>query len=47
MPDGRIEAQSLEISEETLFDLEDNLLLFLHARMQASTSSSSSDRSGR
>ena len=39
MPDGRVEAQPLQISEETLFDFEDNLLLFLHARMQASTSS--------
>jgi len=28
MPDGRVEAQPLEISEETLFSLEDNLLLF-------------------
>jgi hypothetical protein len=28
MPDGRVEAQPLEISEETLFNLEDSLLLF-------------------
>jgi Predicted kinase related to galactokinase and mevalonate kinase len=28
MPDGRVEAQPLKISEETLFNLEDNLLLF-------------------
>jgi D-glycero-alpha-D-manno-heptose-7-phosphate kinase len=28
MPDGRVEAFPLEISEETLFNLEDNLLLF-------------------
>jgi hypothetical protein len=28
MPDGRVESQPLEISEETLFSLEDNLLLF-------------------
>src|SRR6059058_77869 len=27
-PDGRVEAQPLKISEETLFNLEDNLLLF-------------------
>jgi len=28
MPDGRVEAAPLKISEETLFNLEDNLLLF-------------------
>ena len=28
MPDGRVEAWPLKISEETLYDLEDNLLLF-------------------
>lgn len=28
MPDGRVEAAPLQISEETLFNLEDNLLLF-------------------
>src|SRR2546421_3802764 len=28
MPDGRVEARPLKISEETLFNLEDNLLLF-------------------
>jgi D-glycero-alpha-D-manno-heptose-7-phosphate kinase len=28
MPDGRVEAWPLKISEETLFNLEDNLLLF-------------------
>ena len=28
LPDERVEAQPLKISEETLFDLEDNLLLF-------------------
>jgi D-glycero-alpha-D-manno-heptose-7-phosphate kinase len=28
MPDGRVEAEPLKISEETLFNLEDNLLLF-------------------
>jgi D-glycero-alpha-D-manno-heptose-7-phosphate kinase len=27
-PDGRVEAWSLKISEETLYNLEDNLLLF-------------------
>ena len=46
MPDGRVEAQPLEISEETSFSLEDNLLRFLRARVQVSTSSSSSGRSG-
>src|SRR5438046_461776 len=28
MPDGRVEARPVKISEETLFNLEDNLLLF-------------------
>jgi D-glycero-alpha-D-manno-heptose-7-phosphate kinase len=28
IPDGRVEARPLKISEETLYDLEDNLLLF-------------------
>src|ERR1043165_3305421 len=28
LPDGRVEARPLKISEETLFNLEDNLLLF-------------------
>jgi D-glycero-alpha-D-manno-heptose-7-phosphate kinase len=28
LPDGRVQASPLKISEETLFDLEDNLLLF-------------------
>jgi hypothetical protein len=47
MRDGGVEAQPFEISEETLFNLEDNLLRFLHARARVSTSSSSSGRSGR
>ncbi len=28
MPDGRVEARALKVSEETLYNLEDNLLLF-------------------
>jgi D-glycero-alpha-D-manno-heptose-7-phosphate kinase len=28
LPDGRVEAEPLQVSEETLFNLEDNLLLF-------------------
>lgn len=40
MPDGRVEAQPLQISEETLFNPED-ILCFLCARVQVSTSSSS------
>src|SRR5437763_6780743 len=31
MPDGRVEAWPLKISEQTLFNLEDNLLLFFSA----------------
>ena len=28
MPDGRVQAWPLNVSEETLFNLEDNLVLF-------------------
>src|SRR5438552_16427708 len=36
-PDGRVEAQPLKISEETLFNLEDNLLLFFTGYSRAAS----------
>jgi D-glycero-alpha-D-manno-heptose-7-phosphate kinase len=38
MPDGRVEAWPLKISEETLFNLEDNLLLFFTGFSRAASS---------
>src|SRR5436305_6870099 len=38
-PDGRVEAQPLKISEETLFNLEDNLLLFFTGYSRSSSAS--------
>jgi D-glycero-alpha-D-manno-heptose-7-phosphate kinase len=38
MPDGRVEAWPLKISEETLFNLEDNLLLFFTGYSRLSSS---------
>ena len=37
MPDGRVEAAPLKISEETLFNLEDNLLLFFTGYSRAAS----------
>jgi D-glycero-alpha-D-manno-heptose-7-phosphate kinase len=38
MPDGRVEAWPLKISEETLYNLEDNLLLFFTGYSRAASS---------
>jgi D-glycero-alpha-D-manno-heptose-7-phosphate kinase len=47
MPDGRVEAVPLKISEETLFNLEDNLLLFFtgYARSASAILKEQDDRS--
>src|SRR6476646_2962490 len=47
MPDGRVEAAPLKISEETLFNLEDNLLLFFtgYARSASAILKEQDDRS--
>jgi D-glycero-alpha-D-manno-heptose-7-phosphate kinase len=37
MPDGRVEAAPLKVSEETLFNLEDNLLLFFTGYSRAAS----------
>jgi D-glycero-alpha-D-manno-heptose-7-phosphate kinase len=37
LPDGRVEAKPLKISEETLFNLEDNLLLFFTGYSRAAS----------
>jgi D-glycero-alpha-D-manno-heptose-7-phosphate kinase len=37
MPDGRVEAEPLKVSEETLFNLEDNLLLFFTGYSRAAS----------
>jgi D-glycero-alpha-D-manno-heptose-7-phosphate kinase len=37
LPDGRVEAEPLKISEETLFNLEDNLLLFFTGYSRAAS----------
>jgi D-glycero-alpha-D-manno-heptose-7-phosphate kinase len=37
MPDGRVEASPLKVSEETLFNLEDNLLLFFTGYSRAAS----------
>src|SRR5712671_6808067 len=46
-PDGRVEAAPLKISEETLFNLEDNLLLFFtgHARSASAILKEQDDKS--
>jgi D-glycero-alpha-D-manno-heptose-7-phosphate kinase len=38
MPDGKVHAEPLKISEETLFDLEDNLLLFFTGYSRSASS---------
>jgi D-glycero-alpha-D-manno-heptose-7-phosphate kinase len=38
MPDGRVEAKPLKISEETLYNLEDNLLLFFTGYSRSASS---------
>lgn len=38
MPDGRVEAAPLKVSEETLFNLEDNLLLFFTGYSRSASS---------
>jgi D-glycero-alpha-D-manno-heptose-7-phosphate kinase len=47
MPDGRVEAAPLKISQETLFNLEDNLLLFFtgYARSASSILKEQDDKS--
>lgn len=47
MPDGRVEAAPVKISEETLFNLEDNLLLFFtgYARSASAILKEQDDRS--
>ena len=47
MPDGRVEAAPLKVSEETLFNLEDNLLLFFtgYARSASTILKEQDDRS--
>jgi D-glycero-alpha-D-manno-heptose-7-phosphate kinase len=47
MPDGRVEAAPLKVSEETLFNLEDNLLLFFtgYARAASEILKEQDDRS--
>jgi D-glycero-alpha-D-manno-heptose-7-phosphate kinase len=47
LPDGRVEAWPLKISEETLYDLEDNLLLFFtgHARSASKILKEQDDKS--
>jgi D-glycero-alpha-D-manno-heptose-7-phosphate kinase len=49
MPDGRVEAAPLKISEETLFNLEDNLLLFFtgYARSASAILKEQDDKSKR
>jgi D-glycero-alpha-D-manno-heptose-7-phosphate kinase len=47
MPDGRVEARALKVSEETLYNLEDNLLLFFtgYARSAAKILKEQDDKS--